>query len=355
MHSLRQVLILFAWVSVCLLCPAGSMHLSAQSDSRSFAFLNLPVSARLTALGGTNVATRDGELSFMLRNPALLSEATDKVLSLNYANLMTTENCANVLYAHNYHDNRFGGAVHYVDYGKMAYADELGGRTGQTFSARDILIQLTYARQLGRWFTVGASLKPVISVYGEYSSFSLGADVGGHFQTRDSSFHLGISLQNIGWQLKTFYPGARRDMLPLNLQLGLSYRFRHAPLRLGMTIHDMQCWNLNYQLTNQPRTSTLSGETAADQAVPWYDMLFRHTVFSIEVVPKSERFWLAVSYNHRMRQEMHLKDQRSMAGFAVGAGLRLKQFRLAYAFTMYQKGQFVHQASLSMNINEFLK
>lgn len=342
-------------IAFCLSMWCSTVLLMGQAGSSAFSFMGLPMSARLSALGGSNIATRDGELSFALCNPALLSEETHMVLNLNYANYMLSSNFASVLYGHNYGANRFAAAIHYLDYGRIQYADEMGNRNGRTFSAQDILFQVSYARELGHGFSVGASLKPVVSAYEAYTSFALGADAGAHYQTRDSSFHIGLSLQNIGWQLKTFYAGGRREMLPLNLQLGLSYRFRHAPIRLGMTVHNMQRWNLSYQTTNQPRSVTMLDETDKETGVKWYDMLFRHTIFSVEIVPKNDRFWLAVSYNHRMRQEMQMSDVRSIAGMAVGAGLRIKQFRLGYAFTMYQKGAYVHQVSLSMNIKELMK
>ena len=56
------------------------------------------------------------------------------------------------------------------------------------------------------------------------------------------------------------------------------------------------------------------------QPVPMhFDMLFRHTIWAIDIVPKSEKFYLTVSYNHRRQAEMNINDVRSMAGFAFGA------------------------------------
>lgn len=246
--------------------------------------------------------------------------------------------------------NYFAAGIHYLNYGSMPYADEMGNLTGGTFMAHDILIDLMYARQLGPLFTVGVSLKPIYSVYESYTAFALGADVGGHFQTKDSTFQMGLTLRNIGWQLKSFYSeesGSGREQLPLNLELGLSYRFRHAPIRLSMTAHNIQRWDLSYNITNQ---------VASDmKPITWYDMLFRHTIFAVDIVPKSERFYLTISYNHRRRAEMHLADQRSLAGFAFGAGLRVKQVRVGFAMSQYTKSVFTYQASVSLDINGMMK
>ncbi len=334
-----------------------------------FSFMSLPVSSRLNALGGTNVSIRDGELSMAMCNPALLGERTDKVLSLNFAYWMQGTMFGSVLYGHNFgrskierqpdepdKPNYFAVGVHYLDHGKMQYADENGNLTGGTFTAKDILIDAIYARQLGPMFSVGVSIKPVYSIYETYTSFALGADVGGHFQLPDSTLQIGLTLQNIGWQLKGFYSnedGTKREMLPLNLQLGISYHFKHAPLRLSMTIHNMQTWNLNYPNTNIPRNS--DGELDENPNVAWYDMMFRHTIFALDIIPKSERFYLTLSYNHRRRAEMHLKDQRSLAGFAIGAGVRIYKFRIGFAMSQYTKSNFTYQVGLSLDINSLLK
>ncbi len=336
----------------------------AQGGSSVYTFLDLPMSARLNALGGTNVSTRSNDISLALCNPALLNEETDKRLQLNYAYYLQGVNIASALYGHNYKENRFAVGIHYLDYGSMAYADEVGNLTGGTFSARDVSINLMYARQLGPYFSVGVTLKPIYSNYESYNSFALAADVGGYFQTKDSTFQMGLSLVNMGWQLWGFYSeesGQHRERLPLSLQFGLNYRFKHAPIRVGMTVHNIQRWNLGYAnsrgetytVTSKKDYTTEEWEIMKKNgAVMWYDMLFRHTIFFVDIVPKSEKFYVTLSYNHRRRMEMQLQDQRSLAGFALGAGLNLKKVQLGVALTQYQKGQFVYQATLGLDINE---
>jgi len=345
-----------------VLLPATAQIRSAGSSV--YSFLSLPYSSRLCALGGDNVAIQDGEISMAMMNPALLCGSTDKVLELNYAHYMVGTNLGSALFGWNFgrssfekqpevadKPNYFAAGIHYLDYGTMQYADEKGNLTGGTFTAKDILIDLMYARQLGPQFTVGVAFKPIMSFYESYSAFALAADVGGHFQLKDSTLQIGLTLRNIGWQLKGFYTlesGQARESLPLNLELGLSYRFKHAPIRLNMTIHNMQRWNLNYQLTNQPSTDD-------NTKIQWYDMMFRHTIFALDIVPKSDKFYLTVSYNHRRRAEMGIKDQRSLAGFGLGAGVRIKMVRVGFAMSQYTKGNFTYQASVSMDINQLMR
>ena len=338
MKKTKVIYIFLIWMCLC-------MPLRAQikgAGSGVFNFLNLPASSRLNALGGENVAIADDDISMAFVNPALLTAHTDKVLQLNYAYYLAGTMFGSVMYGHNYQDNYFGAAVHYLDYGQMEYADEFGNLLGATFTAKDICVNLMYARQLGPQFRVGATLKPIFSVYERYTSFALGADIGGHFQTADSTFQMGLALRNIGWQLKAFYEddfGQHTEMLPLNLELGLSYRLTHAPLRFSLTAHNLQRWNI----------------APVGEEVKWYDMLFRHTIWAIDIVPKSEKFYLTVSYNHRRQAEMNLTDVRSLAGFAFGAGIKIYKFRLGFAMSQYTKSNFTYQVSLSTDINSFLK
>ena len=328
-----------------LLCLMITLPLSAQikgAGSGVFHFLNLPASSRLNALGGENVSISDDDISMAFINPALLTAHTDKVLQLNYAYYLAGTMFGSAMYGHNYRDNYFGAAIHYLDYGKMSYADENGNLLGTTFTAKDICVNLMYARQLGPLFRVGATLKPIFSVYEQYTSFAMGADIGGHFQTADSTFQMGLALRNVGWQLKSFYEedfGQHTEMLPLNLELGLSYRLAHAPLRFSLTAHNLQCWDI----------------APAGEEVKWYDMLFRHTIWAVDIVPKSNKFYLTVSYNHRRQTEMNLTEVRSLAGFAFGAGIKIYKFRLGFAMSQYTKSNFTYQVSLSTDINSFLK
>lgn len=338
MKQRHLVYILLIFVTITL--PTQAQIKGAGSGV--FNFLNLPVSSRLNALGGENVAIADDDISMAFVNPALLTPHTDKVLQLNYAYYLAGTMFGSVMYGHNYKENYFAAGIHYLDYGQMQYADEMGNLLGTTFTAKDICVNLMYARQLGPMFRIGATIKPIFSVYEQYTSFALGADVGGHFQTTDSLFQMGLTLRNIGWQLKAFYEedfGQHTEMLPLNLELGMSLRLAHAPLRFSMTAHNLQRWDI------APR----------EQNIKWYDMLFRHTIWAIDIVPKSEKFYLTVSYNHRRQAEMTINDVRSMAGFAFGAGVKIYKFRLGFAMSQYTKSNFTYQVSLSTDINSFLK
>ena len=374
---MRKCGLIILAVGFWLLAISQKAQAQVSNAGRSvFSFMSLPASSRLNALGGSNVSVSDGDISMAMCNPALLHENSHMTLQMNFSYYLPGTMFGSVLYGHNFGEapglkangqqltapdaperpNYFAVGIHYLDYGRMQYADEDGNLTGGSFGARDILIDVMYARQLGRMFKVGVTLKPVYSIYESYSSFAIGADVGAHFQLPDSTFSMGLVLQNIGWQLKSFYSaedGSGKEMLPLNLQLGLSYRVKHAPLRFHLQIHNMQTWYLNYEWTSLDKSPTTGDILPHD--VKWYDMMFRHTIWCIEVVPKSEKFYIALSYNHRRRAELNLIDQKSLAGFALGAGVRIKQARVGFAISQLTKSNFSYQVGLTLDINSLMK
>lgn len=358
-HAKKYIL---AVTFVVLLC----IQAFAQSGASVFSFLGLPASARLNALGGSNVTLSDGNLTSAMCNPALLSDSTHMQVEIGYGYYGASQHFGAAAYGHNWGMNYLSFGVHYLHYGTFQYADEYGNLPGTTFTAQDILIDIAYARQLGPMFTVGVSLKPVISAYEMYNSFGLGADVGGHFVLPGQGLEVGLALQNIGWQLKGFYTDgfgdSRLEMLPLNLQLGISYKLPHAPIRFSFTAHNLQRWNLDYQVANiGTRRGGERVQYASTTNAKWYDMLFRHTIFAIDIVPKSNKFWITLSYNHRRRQELNLIDtganveQKSLAGFALGAGLNIKGVRVGVAASQYTRSNYTFQFSLALDMNKLIK
>lgn len=338
MNKVKHILF-GAWMACCL-------SVTAQTSGTVFNFLALPYSAAHNAHGGANVSLgMEGDLGFAMNNPALLNASLHDNLQLNYAYYGSSMNFAGVAYGRNWGDNYTAYVIHYLNYGSMPEADIYGNLTGRHFSANDVMFEAIYARQLGPMFRVGASLKPVYSKYETYSSFALGADVGAYFTLPDSTFQMGLTLQNIGWQLKGFYSvesGQKLDMMPLNLQLGISYKLAHAPLRFSLTIHNMQRWNMAYATYN-------------DESVKWLDNLFRHTVWSVDILPKKNVFWATLSYNHRRHMDLKTPNVISLSGFSLGTGIHVKSVRVGVAVGQLTRSNFTFQATLNLDINELMK
>jgi hypothetical protein len=55
-------------------------------------------------------------------------------------------------------------------------------------------------------------------------------------------------VRNLGYQTSTFT--TEREKLPFQVQLGTTYKFKHAPFRLGLMFEQLQQWDLTYEDPN---------------------------------------------------------------------------------------------------------
>lgn len=325
----------------------------SQAGRGVYRFLELPVSSRAAAVGGFNVSLRDNDVNFALMNPALLTEETHGVIGLNMANYLAGIKFGSAVYGHNLDENNFlSFGIQYIDYGKFAGYDELGQYT-EDFTAKDMALYLNYARPLNDYFTAGATLKPIFSAYERYSSFGAAMDLGINYNTELIS--AGLVIKNAGVQLKGYYSdidGQHREPLPFDIQLGMTKKFEHAPLRISVTANNLHRWDVaTYQTTNKQQTN-LDG-TVTNKEIGFFDMTFRHLVFGAEFVP-SENFYVAAGYNHRRNREMSMEGFKSLAGFSFGAGIKLYKFQVGFGMTQFQAGNNAYQFSITTNLGEFV-
>lgn len=324
---------------------------AAQAGKDVFQFLNLPTGARQAGFGGSNVSIYDDDLNFALANPALLSEKTHNMLGINYTNQFADINLGSVLFGRNFGKKNFMAfGIHYIDYGRFLETNEIDEVLGE-FTAKDFAVNVIYTRWLSPRWTAGVTMKPIYSAYERYSSFGLAFDFGLSYHNEKALFSAGLVLRNAGFQFNGYHSidgHQNREWLPLDLQAGISQRFPHAPIRLSMTIHNIQRWNLSY---GQSVTAT-EGTDKQTKAEAFFDMLFRHTIFSIEILP-TKNTYIVVSYNHRRHAEMAVKGRRSVAGFAFGAGLKLYKFHLGASVVPYQTGNLSYNITLSTSLTEF--
>ncbi len=326
--------------------------LAAQAGQDVFQFLNLPTGARLAGFGGTNISIYDDDINFALANPAMLSENTHNMLGFNYTNQFSDINIGSAVYGRNFGKKNFMAfGAHYIDFGKFLETtptDEIIG----SFTAKDVALNIVYTRWLSPRWTVGTAMKPIFSAYERYTSFGLAFDFGISYHNEKALFSAGLTLRNAGFQFNGYHSidgKQNRETLPLDLQIGLSQRFHHAPIRLSMTIHNLQSPNLGYD-----KNSNIKGPsyTEPSRTAEVFDMIFRHTIFNIEVLP-TKNTYIVISYNHRRQAEMAVKGRRSIAGFAFGAGVKLYKFHLGASVVPYQTGQLSYNITLSTSLTEF--
>ena len=323
----------------------------AQGGNGVFPFLNLPTGARQAAFGGSNITLYDNDLNFAFANPALLSEKTHNFLGLNYTNLFNDVNIGSAIYGRNFSDKDFMAfGIHYVDYGTFLETNEIDQTLG-TFTAKDMAITAMHCRWLSPRWTMGVTMKPIFSFYERYSSSGLGFDLGFSYHNEEALFAAGLVLRNVGFQFNGYNSingDNKQEILPIDLQIAVSQKLPKAPLRFHLTLHNLQTWDLSYA-TNSNVPDKMNGKTKAAIGA---DMFFRHTIWAVEILPH-KNFYIVASYNHRRSKEMSIKDKRSIAGFAFGAGFNAYKFNVGFSVVPYQTGSLGYNLTFSTNLTDF--
>ncbi len=225
---LKRILTIFIFIGI------SALSFAQIGGDNTFEFLRLPASARVFALGGSNISLYDNDINMAYYNPALLKSNMHNHLSVNYANYISDINYGYVSYA--YHlDNvgTLGVGLFFLDYGKFRRANVQGEILGN-FYAQEYAFNLFYSRKLSEDSTwnVGGNLKPIYSALDHYYSLALAVDVGINYHRPRSNFSASAVISNLGFQLKPYTKG-NQEPLPLDMQLGITYKAPHAPFRIG--------------------------------------------------------------------------------------------------------------------------
>ena len=336
-----------------LLFIISCLQVFSQAGTGVYQFLGLPASSRLAAMGSTNVSLRDNDINFAFQNPALLTAETHNNLGLNMANYLADIQFGSAIYGRNLGNNNYlGFGIQYVDYGIFKETTETNEFLGE-FTAKDYAISLIYARPINDKISIGATLKPVYSVFERYTSYGLAMDAGVSYNNPKQLFSVGLVFRNMGTQFKGYYTdedGQHIEPLPFDIQLGFSKKFTHAPLRFSLTFVNLQQIDLSFRSTNQ--ATELLNSTSTNTDISMFDMAFRHAIIAVEFVP-SKNFYLTASYNHGRQQEMRMTGFKSAAGFSFGGGIKIYKFHVGFSRSQLQVGNYSNQFSITTALNEF--
>ena len=319
-----------------------------------YSFLNLPNSARVQALGGDAIAFRDDDVNMAYQNPGLINPLMNKQLSLTYVNYFAGINFGNVAYAFNV--GKVGTAaasLQYVNYGDFERADATGMVTGN-FTAGEYCLTTGFARKIDSVFSVGINLKTIYSAFDTYSSFGMAVDFGVSYKSPDELFEASLVLKNFGRQFTTYSEG-NRESLPTELQVGLSKKLRHVPLRFSFVAHNLQQFDLSYQDPLRPEQSIdpLTGDTIINK-IGFGNKVMRHAILGAEFnITKALAFRLG--YNYQRRQEMKVDTRLGTVGISWGLGVKIYKFSLAYARSAYHLAGSPNQFTLTARLSEFYR
>ncbi len=315
---------------------------------RIFNFLNVSTSARQAALGG-EVLTLYDDVNQPLWNPSTVNKQMDNKIAVNYVDFLADINYGSLTFAHLI-NRRFGtlhAGITYVNYGKFITADENGIETG-TFQASNISFSVGYAYRIPKSnYYVGTNLKLITAAIENYTSHGAALDMGLTYYNDLKPFIFTAVVRNVGYQITTF--DANREPLPLEIAVGASYKSKNVPVQWHATLGNLQKWNITEKNPSDSETD-FDGVTTNDKG-SILGNTFRHFAIGAEFFPK-KNFNLRLGYNFRRARELRLTESRTFAGFSFGFGLRMRKFKLNYAFTKYHPASNTNTFSLKIDLSK---
>ncbi|MFP4621046.1 MAG: type IX secretion system protein PorQ [Bacteroidales bacterium] len=327
------------------------LNIMAQAGGETtYGFLNLTTSARAMALGTKTIAINDDDLNLVYYNPALLNSNMEQHLGLNYVKYFGGINYGYAAYSPGSVSNyNVSAGLHYLNYGEFQRADEKGIKTG-TFRASEYALNLTASRPLDSNFTLGVHVKPVYSHLDEYKSLGVAGDIGLLYTDSSGLFSAALVLENIGAQIIPYTSG-KYEKLPFEIQLGASYKLRHAPFRFIAVAEHLETPDLTFQRPGETRLiyTYYQGNI---QNTGFLDKLMRHMIFGVEFTPL-DNFYIRGGYHYRRRQEMKVESKISTVGLSWGFGVRIYKFYLNYGRGTYHLAGGTNHFSLRVSMNEF--
>lgn len=315
-----------------LLLPA--LLLAGKSDvgTTAYPFLKIGVGAKAQAMGGAFAGLADDE-SAAYYNPAGIIGFQQRAVAGSYMNyiadiqsgylamILPSLSTESQMRSDQFDEftvkdaaSALGISVNYLNYGTMDETNSDGEIVGD-FTGSDMAVALTYARRLSDQFTLGGSAKFIYQKIQEYSSDALALDLGGIYRLRDGRTSIGVSASNLGFQLSGLST-EHKDPLPIIIRAGLSHHLRGMPLT-----------------------------ASAEVAYPTDNDIFGS--LGLELLPKGSPVALRVGYSTFGNNYETGGSKDNTSGFSVGAGFRLSNFVIDYAFLPYADLGSLHRVSLA--------
>ncbi len=322
MKRFRHTLIALA----ALAAGVPGLRMQAQYGRSVYNFLEIPTSAHVFALGGTNVALIDDDITLVDQNPALLGQEMDMQLGFSYMLHMQTSNFASVRFGMAAGERgAWAAGIRYLNYGSFRQT-EADGTEGGSFKPQDIVFEGSYSHDFTDRLRGGINMKMVYSNYEIYSAFAMAADVGVNYYNEEKDLSLSLVFKNMGGQLKRF--DKSYDRLPFDIQAGYMQSLGTSPISIGITATNLVRWKMPYYSHKKD-----SEEIELKQN--FISNLFRHLIFGLQY--SNEKFYLALSYDYKTATDMATFQRNFFSGFKVGLGLKVKSFAFGVAYAMPHK------------------
>jgi hypothetical protein len=318
-----------------------------------YEFLNLTSSPKVAALGGTYISFSDDDLSLAYYNPSLLNDKMNQHVSLSYVDYFAGIQYGYASYASkisNKDNIAFG--IQYIDYGTFIAADPTGEITG-SFYAAEYALNVVFSHKIDSSFTIGADIRPILSVYEHYQSSGFSTDWGITYHNTRNLYTLALVIRNLGAQIQPYY-GSMYEKLPFEIQFGYTQQLRYAPFRFSITAQHLE--TLDMSVPDYENLDTQSGATQPQSKKTSLsnisDLTMRHLIFGVEFLP-FDNFFVRAGYNYQRRQELKIDSHPGTIGFSWGFGLSISTFQLSYGRATYHVAGASNHFSIATDLSTF--
>lgn len=333
-------------------CTIGYAQLGGK---HAYEFLNLTSSPRVAALGGKFLTSYDDDLSLVYHNPSLLNSAMNEHLSFNYVGYFAGVKYGNVTYARKFREkNTIAIGVQYINYGEFTAAEPNGVITG-SFTAAEYAFNLVYAHPIDSFFSIGADLRPILSIYEKYQSFGVSTDWGITYHHPHKLYTIALVMRNLGTQIKPYYDYTY-ERLPFEIQVGFTQQLKYAPFRFSITAQHLETPDMSIPDFGAKESSSnaLSQAKEKRKIEKIADITMRHLIFGVEFVP-FKNFYLRAGYNYQRRQELKIATRVSGVGFSWGFGISISRFKISYGRATYHLAGASNHFSVATDLSSFYR
>ena len=300
----------------------------------------------MAALGGDLISSYDStDVYSGISNPANLQESHAGVISLNFLPLRGGIRKSSVAYASDFKKlGLLNFSIQHVGYGDIDGTDQFGNSLG-SFSPQEYAITIGKSFEQGP-FSLGASFKFAGAHLASYSSFAVLTDLGGTWVHPHMDLRASLLIKNLGFSIKSFVPGSPTNV-PLNPQLGISFKPEHMPVRFHLTAHNLHRYDIQFLDPNNTFEIDENGDQIAEEK-QISEQIFRHITVGAEIL-LFKNLQFRMGYSHLRRKELKAPESGG-AGFSFGGILRIK--RIAFEFS--RAYFFAGQGSSVISINTLL-
>lgn len=322
-------------------CLVATGAIAQIGGTRGFEFLQLPMHARLAALGGVNVSLADRDINFFHNNPALAGDTLDGSASAGYQFYVADVGNALFSYAHNFKKaGQFIAGIQHTRYGRIQGFDETGMAT-LDYPSGETAVLIGKTHQIGN-FRLGATIKAVFSSIAGYSANAVMLDLGGIFKHPNEDLTFGLTLKNMGFILSE-YTGTSTSRLPFDVQAGVTLKPEYMPLRFSITAYHLV------------RSDLLATDIANNMEKPsLMKRIFSHVNVGAEIL-LHRNVNAMVGYNYLLHHALITQTGGSGAGICFGFSIYVKPVEFVFSRNAYTVGNAGYSFSLSTNMNQLLK